>query len=130
MFGPRGVLRCKATDQDDPTEQPRWGRSRQAGHRRHRSTYEETDGDDRRRDVGRGLDYIKRQAAAGKPFFCWYNSTRMHLRMHVAPQRRRTGSNRETEYRRRHVEHDGHVGKVLKALDDPESRKHHRSLYN
>src|SRR5678816_4405930 len=26
MFGPRGVLRCKATDTDDPTEQPRWGR--------------------------------------------------------------------------------------------------------
>src|SRR5262249_61141160 len=25
-FGPRGVLRCKATDRDDPTEQPRWGR--------------------------------------------------------------------------------------------------------
>src|SRR6266545_4322723 len=26
MFGPRGVLRCKAADTDDPTEQPRWGR--------------------------------------------------------------------------------------------------------
>jgi arylsulfatase A-like enzyme len=25
-FGPRGVLHCWATDQDDPTEQPRWGR--------------------------------------------------------------------------------------------------------
>src|SRR3954469_21166966 len=25
-FGPRGVLRCYATDNDDPTEQPRWGR--------------------------------------------------------------------------------------------------------
>src|SRR6516165_7036544 len=25
-FGPRGVLRCKASDRDDPTEQPRWGR--------------------------------------------------------------------------------------------------------
>ena len=26
-FGPRGVLRCWATDKDDPTEQPRWGES-------------------------------------------------------------------------------------------------------
>src|SRR5580704_9032304 len=26
MFGPRGVLRCKASDRDDPTEEPRWGR--------------------------------------------------------------------------------------------------------
>jgi arylsulfatase len=25
-FGPRGVLRCRATDVDDPTDQPRWGR--------------------------------------------------------------------------------------------------------
>ncbi len=25
-FGPRGVLHCWATDKDDPTEQPRWGR--------------------------------------------------------------------------------------------------------
>src|SRR5205823_6001900 len=26
LFGPRGVLRCKATDRDDSTEQPLWGR--------------------------------------------------------------------------------------------------------
>ena len=26
MFGPRGVLHCKATDKDDPTVDPRWGR--------------------------------------------------------------------------------------------------------
>ena len=25
-FGPRGVLHCKATDEDDPTEEPRFGR--------------------------------------------------------------------------------------------------------
>jgi arylsulfatase len=25
MFGPRGVLKCKATEKDDPTDQPRWG---------------------------------------------------------------------------------------------------------
>ena len=25
-FGPRGVLHCWATDKDDPTEQPRWGK--------------------------------------------------------------------------------------------------------
>ena len=26
-FGPRGVLKCKATDSDDPTVDPRFGRS-------------------------------------------------------------------------------------------------------
>ena len=65
------------------------------------------------------VDYIKRQAAAGKPFFCWYNSTRMHLRTHVAADRRSPpGLTARTEYADGMVEHDGHVGKLLKALDD------------
>ena len=28
-------------------------------------------------------DFITRQAKAGKPFFCWWNGTRMHFRTHV-----------------------------------------------
>ena len=35
-FGPRGVLKCKATDKDDPTVDPRFGKSRQADHRGYR----------------------------------------------------------------------------------------------
>ena len=35
-FGPRGVLKCKASDRDDPTVDPAYGRDRQAGHREHR----------------------------------------------------------------------------------------------
>jgi len=34
------------------------------------------------------IDYMKRQHAAGKPFFTWYNATRMHLRTHVRPEHR------------------------------------------
>ena len=34
------------------------------------------------------IDFIKRQAAANKPFFCWWNGTRMHLRTHVRPAHR------------------------------------------
>ena len=65
------------------------------------------------------IDYIKRQATAGKPFFCWYNSTRMHLRTHVAAERRSPpGLTARTEYADGMVEHDGHVGKLLKAIDD------------
>ena len=65
------------------------------------------------------VDYIKRQAKAGKPFFCWYNSTRMHLRTHVKAERRSPpGLTARTEYADGMVEHDGHVGKLLKALDD------------
>jgi arylsulfatase A-like enzyme len=119
VFGPRGVLRCKATDKDDPTEQPRWGR---VG----KQTIEDTGPltkkrmetiDDETSDAA--IDYLKRQKEAGKPFFCWYNSTRMHLRTHVAPERRSPpGLTARTEYADGMVEHDGHVGKILKALDD------------
>ncbi len=119
MFGPRGVLKCKATDRDDPTEHPRWGR---VG----KQTIEDTGAltkkrmetiDDETSDAA--VDYIKRQVAGSKPFFCWYNSTRMHLRTHVAADRRSPpGLTALTEYADGMVEHDGHVGKLLKALDD------------
>ena len=119
MFGPRGVLRCKATDQDDPTEQPRWGRvGKQVIEDTGPLTKKRMETiDDETSDAA--VDYIKRQAGAGKPFFCWYNSTRMHLRTHVAPERRsEPGLTARTEYADGMVEHDGHVGKVLKAIDD------------
>jgi arylsulfatase A-like enzyme len=118
-FGPRGVLRCKATEQDDQTEQPRWGRvGKQVIEDTGPLTKKRMETiDDETSDAA--VDYIKRQAAAGKPFFCWYNSTRMHLRTHVAPQRRsEPGLTARTEYADGMVEHDGHVGKVLKAIDD------------
>src|SRR6266480_1662010 len=83
MFSPRGVLRCKATDTDDPTEQSRWGRIG-------KQTIEDSGPltkkrmetiDDETSDAA--VDFIKRQAKANKPFFCWVNTTRMHAFTHV-----------------------------------------------
>jgi len=118
-FGPRGVLRCVATATDDATEQPRWGR---VGKQKIEDTGPLTKKrmetiDDETSDAA--VDFIKRQKAAGTPFFCWFNSTRMHFRTHVAPERRSPpGLTARTEYADGMVEHDGHVGKVLKAIDD------------
>ena len=65
------------------------------------------------------VDFITRQARAGKPFFCWFNSTRMHFRTHVrAEHRSPPGLTALTEYADGMVEHDRHVGKLLKVLDD------------
>jgi arylsulfatase len=62
---------------------------------------------------------MKRQVKAGKPFFCWMNTTRMHLRTHVkAEHRDKPGLTARTEYADGMIEHDGHVGKLLAALDD------------
>jgi arylsulfatase len=118
-FGPRGVLRCKATDKDDPTIDPRFGR---VGKQMIEDTGPltrkrmETIDDD---TSDAAVDFIQRQTKAGKPFFCWFNSTRMHFRTHVQAERRSPpGLTARTEYADGMVEHDGHVGKILKALDD------------
>jgi arylsulfatase A-like enzyme len=118
-FGPRGVLRCKASDRDDPTEQPRWGR---VG----KQTIEDTGPLTSKRmetiddeTSSAAIDFIQRQARAGKPFFCWFNATRMHLRTHVRPEHRdKPGLTARTEYADGMIEHDNHVGLVLKSLDD------------
>ena len=64
------------------------------------------------------VDYMKRQHAAGKPFFCWFNTTRMHLRTHVRAERRGPHGHGDSEYIDGMIEHDGHVGTLLKTLDD------------
>jgi len=61
---------------------------------------------------------MKRQHAAGKPFFCWWNGTRMHLRTHVRAEHRGKYQHGDSEYIDGMIEHDGHVGNLLKALDD------------
>ena len=53
-FGPRGVIRSVATDSDDPTVDPRWGKVGRQTDRGHRPADQEKDGDHRRRDRQRG----------------------------------------------------------------------------
>ena len=61
------------------------------------------------------IDFIERQVAAGKPFFVWWNATRMHFRTHVKKGHR--GISGQDEYSDGMIEHDMHVGKFLKLLD-------------
>ena len=101
------MLRCKATDRDDPTDHPRFGR---VG----KQTIEDTGPltkkrmetiDDETSDAA--VDYINGRSRANKPFFCWFNSTRMHLRTHVrAEHRSPPGLTARTEYADGMVEHD------------------------
>jgi arylsulfatase len=62
------------------------------------------------------LDFIDRQAKANKPFFCWFNSTRMHIFTHL--KKESEGKTGLGVYPDGMVEHDGHVGQLLKKLDD------------
>jgi arylsulfatase A-like enzyme len=118
-LGPRGVLRCKASDRDDPTEQPRWGK---VG----KQTIEDTGALTKKRmetvddeTSAAAIDFIQRQARANTPFFCWFNSTRMHFRTHVREAHRdKPGLTSRTEYADGMIEHDAVIGTILKAVDD------------
>ena len=115
-FGPRGVLRCKATTKDDATVDPRFGR---VG----KQTIEDTGPLTRKRMetvdeefLAASLDFMDRQVKADKPFFCWFNSTRMHIYTFLKPESKgKTGLGIEADGM---VEFDGMVGQLLKKLDD------------
>jgi arylsulfatase len=62
------------------------------------------------------LDFIDRSAKGDKPFFCWFNSTRMHIFTHL--KKESEGKTGLGIYPDGMVEHDGHVGQLLKKLDD------------
>jgi arylsulfatase A-like enzyme len=59
--------------------------------------------------------FIKEQHEAGKPFFTWWNATRMHFRTHVKDDKRNPGHD---EYTDGMIEHDMHVGELLDLLDE------------
>ena len=82
-FGPRGVLKTKATDKDDQTIDPAFGR---VG----KQVIENTGPLDTKRmeTIDEGFlagakDFINRQQTTGTPWFCYFNTTRMHVFTHL-----------------------------------------------
>jgi arylsulfatase A-like enzyme len=102
-FGPRGVIRSFAD-----------GRIEDTGpltRKRMETIDDETS--------AAAIDFMERQVRASKPFFCWFNSTRMHFRTHVrAEHRDQPGFTTRTEYADGMIEHDATIGTILKKLDD------------
>jgi arylsulfatase A-like enzyme len=117
-FGPRGLLHCWATETDDPTEEPRWGR---VGKQKIEDTGPltkkrmETVDDE---IVGNAKDWIKRQHAAGKPFFCWVNTTHMHFKTHTKPSSIGQAGRWQSPYHDTMIDHDKNVGELLNLLDE------------
>jgi len=115
-FGPRGVLHCFASDQDDPTVDPRFG---EVG----KQTIEDTGPLTKKRMetideevLAHATSFIDKSHKDGKPFFVWFNTTRMHIHTHLKPESDgKTGLGVEADGM---VEHDGMVGQLLKQLDD------------
>jgi arylsulfatase A-like enzyme len=115
-YGPRGVLKCRATDKDDATVDPQFGR---VG----RQTIENTGPLTRKRMetvdeefLSSALDFIGRKTKEGVPWLCYFNPTRMHVFTHLKPSSE--GKTGLGLYPDGMVELDGYVGQLLKKLDD------------
>jgi arylsulfatase len=102
-FGPRGVLKTSADGKIEDTGP--------LTRKRMETIDDETS--------AAAIDFMHRQARANRPFFCWFNSTRMHFRTHVREAHRdKPGFTSRTEYADGMIEHDNIIGNVLKAVDD------------
>lgn len=118
-YGPRGVLRCTATNTDDGTvTDKRFGKIG-------KQKIEDTGALTKKRmetiddeTSAAAIDFMKRKHADGKPFFCYFNSTRMHLRTHVRAEHRGQFEHGDSEYIDGMIEHDATVGELLKALEE------------
>jgi arylsulfatase A-like enzyme len=116
FFLPRGVLDCKATTKDDSTVDPRFGRIG-------KQTITDTGPLTRKRMetveedlLNHSMDFISRAHAAGKPFFLWHNSTRMHVWTRLSERwRDKTGLGL---YADGMSELDWVVGELLEKLDE------------
>ncbi|MCB9377433.1 MAG: arylsulfatase [Holophagales bacterium] len=103
QFGPRGVLHCWADGKGGQRCEDTGALTK----KRMETIDDET--------VTAAKDFIKRQVAAGKPFFTWWNGTRMHFRTHVRESHRHKGND---EYTDGMIEHDANVGELLALIDE------------
>ena len=65
--------------------------------------------------------FLREPVRAGQPFFAWFTSTRMHIYPHLKPESRLLADAISSEFDifgSGMMEHDGHVGRLLKLLDE------------
>jgi len=127
VVGPRNMLRSWATDTDDATVDPRWGKIGKqkiqdegplpphpvTGIKYNMETVDEA-------FVADSLAFMSKAKAANKPFFLWLNPTRMHVVTHLSPkyEAMRNSKNGWTEQEAGMAQLDDNVGAVMQYLKD------------
>ena len=116
-FGPRNNIHTWATDKDDPTVDPRWGRVgkqmiKDDGPltKKRMETYDDE-------MLKLSLGFIDKAVKDDKPFFVWHNTTRMHVFTHLSPKYQAMVAEKGF-YGAGMTEADDHTGELLKRLDD------------
>ena len=118
--GPRNMVHSWATDVDDPTVLPRWGKVGKQKIEDAGTLYPkrmETVDDEIQALAFKFLDKAKTD---GKPFFLWLNPTRMHIVTHLSPkwEATRNSKNGWSEHEAGMAQLDQIVGDVMKKLKD------------
>ena len=103
-FGPRGVLHCHADGNGGQTIVDTGPLTK----KRMETIDEEVN--------AKAMDFMERAAKDDKPFFLWWNTTRMHIFTHLKPES--VGKTGLGIYADGMVEHDGHVGQMLDKLKE------------
>jgi arylsulfatase len=120
VVGPRNMVHSYATDTDDSTEMPRWGkigkqRIEDAGtlYPKRMETV-----DDEIRDFA--ISFMDKAKKDNKPFFVWLNPTRMHIVTHLSPkyEAMRNSENGWSEEEAGMAQLDDDIGLVMKKLKD------------
>jgi len=120
VVGPRNMVHSWATDKDDPTEMPRWGKIgkqkiEDAGplYPKRMETV-----DDEILDLS--LKFMDKAKTDGKPFFVWLNPTRMHVVTHLSEkyEKMRNSKNGWTIHEAGMAQLDDIVGSVMQYLKD------------
>jgi arylsulfatase A-like enzyme len=118
--GPRNMLHCYATNVDDPTVDPRWGKVGKQKIEDAGTLYPKRmeTVDDEIRDLA--LKFIEKAKADNKPFFLWLNPTRMHIVTHLSPkwEATRNSQNGWSLHEAGMAQLDDDVGIVMKKLKD------------
>ncbi len=125
--GPRNVVSCVATDTDDTTVDPRWGKVGKQkitdegplpphpteGVALDMETVDEV-------ILARTVDFMEKAQQDGKPFFVWLNPTRMHVFTHLSPKYEalRTSENGWTIQEAGMAQFDDVIGGVMQQLDE------------
>ena len=119
-FGTRGVLHCVATDTDDPTEDPRFGKvGKQKCEDTGPLTQERMKNFDGGEVIPKAEDFMKQAKADGKPFFVWVNPSRMHLYTRLNDEWRYAAEKYTSEadvHGSGMLQHDHDIGQLLDFL--------------
>jgi arylsulfatase len=118
--GPRNMLHCWASEKDDATVHPRWGKVGKQQVEDAGTLYPERMETVDDEIFGHASKFIDKAKKDGKPFFLWLNPTRMHVTTHLSEkyQKMRNAENGWGVYEAGMAQLDDIVGAVLTKLKD------------